>query len=186
MCAGNVDQLQSWKIEGEIVSDRCQSGRREKGSESFDLRFDGTRISSRNRRCQGTGTHGRALGKDKADYLSLLWDGQKYTKYYRSDEKDSGQVMIDDFSAAPARAKYIEVGALQYGHQACCLVGHARNTFKRIDEVLREASSVTLRAETEPVNGGRAMLPTPRPNTATTPSGSIPSMVSASQNGRSG
>ncbi len=153
MCSGSLDKLGTWRMEGEIRFASQANKAMETRIELFDLRLDEGRVSSRSHRRHRGARQDETPGKDECDYLSLLWDGQKYTKYYRSGGNDPGQVIIDAFSAAPARAKYVEVGALQRGHQVCCLVGHARNTFKRIDEVLREASSIILRAETEPVNG---------------------------------
>lgn len=152
-CSGNLDQFGSWRIEGEIVSKSPAGGRQEQKGEFLDLRFDGARVSSRSHRWQHAASYEEALEKDQADYLSLLWDGRTYTKYHESARKHAGQVMIDDFSAAPARVKDIEVGALQSGHQASCLMGRGANTFERIDKVLREAGNAILRAETEPVNG---------------------------------
>jgi rhodanese-related sulfurtransferase len=152
MCAGNASKLGSWTLEGNIASVVVTRGEKERGAESFDLRSDGTRVSSRSHRSQGSDSNREVFDKRQGDYLSLLWDGKKYTKYYKPNAKDPGQVMIDDFSSAPARAKYIEVGALQYGHQACCLMGRSHNCFEGIVQILREANNVTLRAETERVN----------------------------------
>jgi hypothetical protein len=152
-CAGNLDELESWRLEGNVVSDVVTRGRKERRVEAFDLRFDGTRVSSRCHRWQGSGSNAEALDKDQPDYLSLLWDGPKYTKYHKASPQEAGEVMIDDFSSAPPRAEYIEVGALRYAQQASCLMGRCMNAFERIDRILREASNVTLRGGSEFVNG---------------------------------
>jgi len=61
--------------------------------------------------------------------------------------------MIDNFAAAPPRAKEIEVWALQHGHPASCLMGYCDGAFERIDEVHRRATAISVREETEAVNG---------------------------------
>jgi rhodanese-related sulfurtransferase len=158
MAAANLDQFQSWTIEGEIMLDRQANGQKEKRVESFDVRFDGTRVSNRTRRYQGTGSSGETLGGNKADYLSLLWDGHRYTKYHKPARENPGQVIVDDFSAASARTKRVEVAALQLAHQARCLMGRGANSFERIDRLLHKVDTVAVRSEMETVNGVRCYV----------------------------
>jgi rhodanese-related sulfurtransferase len=146
-CAANLAKFNSWRLECQVESQTQTNGHADrKKIASYDLRFDGTRMASRVHRWMDTGLAGRPTDVDRraANYLSLLWDGKQYTKYYKSDKNDRGQVTLDDFSAAPARAKYVEVGALQYGHPASCLMGRGINSFERMDEIVRNAGSVVI------------------------------------------
>jgi hypothetical protein len=153
-CTLRLDRLDSWAIKCEVVSEVHRGARKDPNTiKHFDLRFDGTRASVE-RRVRATYVED-VNGYEKAEEncLRLVWDGQMYKKYTKGGADDSGTAYLDDFTTGSPDAKDREVGALRYGHEACFATGYCFNSYVRIDKLLREAKTVSLRDGTEPVNG---------------------------------
>jgi rhodanese-related sulfurtransferase len=153
-CGTNLDKLQSWRMECEILSESRWGDRPEqKRFARFDLRFDGAQACNRGRTWAEAPPPQEVPDIEEASYMSLLWDGQICTKYSKMNKDDHGLVMIDDMANAPETTRHLEIGSILYQHQASRLMGYSPGTFDRIDKVLHEAKGTRLRPKMESING---------------------------------
>ncbi len=147
--AANMDRLRSWSIKSEQFSEGFRLGiKTEKNAvrELCELSFDGNRASSRCFTWENPTSAEQLISRNKARYLSLLWDGKTYTNYARRNSEDPGQAFIDE------KPRDWDLHALQYRHAACFLMGIYEGTFERIDTVIREARAVSVRDQTVKIN----------------------------------
>jgi rhodanese-related sulfurtransferase len=92
------------------------------------------------------------LKTDGGAYLSLLWDGSRYTKYRRLKKDEPGQVLIDDFTLADPRIREGEINSLRYHNMLSSVMGYYGGRFERIDQILRGTSTIAVRQDMERVN----------------------------------
>ncbi len=154
-CAANLDRFQSWRLNCEVRSQIRIGDRTGPNTVThFDLRFDGTRICSR-RWLWSDISEPNDQGPDRteANYVRRLWDGHTYKTYYRTSKSDLGTVLLDDLATVTADEKEYEVRSLQYRHDTSSAMGYFPGSFDRIDTVLRDAQSLSLREDREEVNG---------------------------------
>jgi rhodanese-related sulfurtransferase len=150
--AANRNVAASWVLQSELSSEG-DSGTPEmsypRTKRLCELRWDGARVSSRCRlwleqRPKGT--------MRDSGYVSLTWDGQKYTSYRQPEANKPGHVYIDDMHGFRAEQKEWEIGALQYGYDAAVLMGRYQGSLERIDVILRGSHAISVRDTTEFVN----------------------------------
>jgi surface antigen len=153
-CTANLDQFRSWTIQCRSSSQWQRDGRAEPNIvEEFDLRCDGAQMCNRRWLWSDVDKVDRnKLDRAKAEYMRLLWDGQTYKKYLRGTNDAHGTLFLDDFSSAKPGTKEYEVQSIQTRHEANFGTGYCRSSFDRIDVMLREAQTATLRKDMEKVN----------------------------------
>jgi len=153
-CTAHLDRFDSWAIKCEVISAVQRDPQPDLSMvRHFDLRCDGQRASSERRLWATYNEASAEYERAEENCLRLLWDGQMYKKYTKGGTEDSGMAYLDDFASGSPDAKDYEVRSLRYAHEACYATGYCFNSFIRIDKLLREAETVSLRHSTEPVSG---------------------------------
>ncbi|HNY79809.1 MAG: rhodanese-like domain-containing protein [Sedimentisphaerales bacterium] len=112
-----------------------------------EMSFDGERVFWRWYKWGGVEGTTNFLPREKANYVSMMWDGKAYSNY-RTGWSDPNGVLVIDNHPHP-----MEADGLRYQHLAAPVFGYYFNTNERIDQALRNASSLALRNEMEDVNG---------------------------------
>ncbi len=154
-CRENLDEFASWRLKCEVRSQAHVDDQERPGTLThFDLRSDSRRMCKRQWLWQDVNeTKDTTLHPEEAAYLRLMWDGHTYRKYLKQDREDTGVLFYDDFATLEPSMKEYEIKSLQYRHEASFAMGHFPGSFRRIDEVLLQTRSVSLREDREVVNG---------------------------------
>ncbi len=146
----NQDRLNSWCIKCKEVSEYAiDSDDRQRSVYDYDMRFDGQRI----RVCWGEWESPlsveRSAAASRVARKSLLWDGKWYINFgVWADGNEPGTAIVNH----TPRDRDVEL--LRYAHPCASLLGYYdAASCARLDKMLRQAKTVSLRKERESVNG---------------------------------
>lgn len=154
-CTANLDQFGSWTIQCRSSYQWHGDGPAEPNTvEEFDLRCDGTRMCNRRWLWPDVDKLDREkLDRADAQYMRLMWDGQIYKKYLRGTSDGHGTLFFDDFSSFDPDIREFEAQAIRARYEGNFATGYCFASFERIDVMLRDAQTATLRKDMEKVNG---------------------------------
>ena len=155
--AANQNKLESGILNCEHVQESSDSSGRFLGRivKSFDVRFDGNRISKRSHMWgapNGPDSLMGAIPKEDPHYMSISWDGRIMRRYSTAGRDDPGLMIIVE----PETPRPDE--ALRGENPAAVLMGCYLSPYKRFDAFLREAVESSVRQDTEEINGAQCYV----------------------------
>ena len=119
-----------------------------------EIRFDGKRVSRRNRLWGHIGMQPEFTPKNKAKYQSSLWDGKTFFQYDKVDiSQRGGRLHIMDFRYDVKRVK-----EMYETHRRTPLRGFLEGDVERVDSILRKADTISVRHETERVGKSQCYI----------------------------
>jgi hypothetical protein len=153
------DRLQSFRLKSKDTGDYSWSFKNvlppfkniERGKRYYetDFRFDGQRSNFRSH-IWGDFSN-ESLTRDQSAYHSTLWQGKSFIKYlHSSDSSDLGEVIIENDKKYGEQLGKELVSRSYKGH---FLMGYFFGDDERVDSILRQAVSISVRSEKENVNG---------------------------------
>lgn len=150
--AETQDRLQSFRLKSKDifnVSISFKGGRDRPQYRETDFRFDGHRTSFRDNIWGDVGK--RSLTRDQAQYYSTLWNRESFIRHSRkAGLSNLGNVVIHNDKKRGERLGKETVSRVYQGHS---LMGYFYGDDERVDSILRQAASISVRRENEKVNG---------------------------------
>jgi len=150
--AGTQDRLQSFRLKSKDMINSSwsfQGGQNRLQYRETDFRFDGDRTSFRDNIWGDIG--GRSFTRNEAKYYSTLWNRKSFIRHSRrSDLSTVGRVVIHNDKKRGEKLGKETVSRAYQGHS---LMGYFYGDDERVDSILRQAASISVRRENEKVNG---------------------------------
>ena len=145
-------KLQSFRLKSKDIINAGSSFRGVRNRPEYketDFRFDGERSSCRMYTWGDIGE--KSLTRNQAMYYSTLWNEKSFIRHSRgADPSDLGLAMIHNDKNRSKRLGREMVSRSYQGHS---LMGYFFGDDERVDSILRQATSISVRRETENVNG---------------------------------
>ncbi|MHC4483470.1 MAG: hypothetical protein ACYSW4_07980, partial [Planctomycetota bacterium] len=159
--AATQDKLRSFIVKtettGQWMNTAMNKGRKTYSKIGSELRYDGDRAYILFYMWSGLSIPKVVPLKEKASYISNLWDGSRFLSYARDERNDLGSVIID---AGPNAKNQRIIHNSAESH----VMGFFYGDQERIDSTLRLADSASVRRKMEKVQGAKfyvieAMIP---------------------------
>ncbi|MHC4756981.1 MAG: hypothetical protein ACYTBP_17810, partial [Planctomycetota bacterium] len=120
-----------------------------------EFRSDGYRTSFRDTIWGDIGSTGEFKTRDQSNYFSTLWQGKSFIKYtgcsvYHTDCSTDERIIIIHNDKEDAEREGSRPISRGHGHS---LMGYFYGDDERVDSILRQAASISVRTENEKVNG---------------------------------
>ena len=150
--AETQDRLQSFRLKSKDMINASSSFKGARNRPEYretDFRFDGHRSSCRTHIWGDVGK--RSLTRNQAMYYSTLWNGKSFIRHSRrSDLSNLGRAVIHNDKKRGEKLGKETVSRTYQGHS---LMGYFYGDDERVDSILRQAASISVRRENEKVNG---------------------------------
>jgi hypothetical protein len=149
------DKNQSFIVKTESIAESVSSNPKYKDEKryyraSYELRSDGNREYMLSYSWNNISSPGEVQTKDKASYLSNLWDGKSFLSYARDQSNDLGTVIIN------RTTKNLEKIVANSGNGIA--MGYIHGDYIRVDSILRQADNTSVRDEMEKVGGSNCYV----------------------------
>ncbi len=150
--AETQDRLQSFRLKSKDMINSSwsfQGGQNRLQYRETDFRFDGDRTSFRDNIWGDIGR--RSFTRNEAKYYSTLWNRKSFIRHSRrSDLSTVGKVVFHNDKKRGEKLGKETVSRTYQGHS---LMGYFYGDDERVDSILRQAASISVRRENEKVNG---------------------------------
>ena len=158
--AETQDKVQSFIAETVSLAETVSSNPRYKGRKRYyrtlsEIRFDGEREYALRYMWIDISSPGEVKSKDKASYISNLWDGKSYLSYARdkrNKRNDLGTVIINRSS------EYRTPDKILANSGDGIAMGYCYGDGIRVDSILREGGNVSVRDRLEKVGASECYV----------------------------
>ena len=155
--AETQDKVQSFIAETVSLAETVSSNPRYKGKKRYyrtfsEIRSDGEQEYVLRYMWSNISSPREVKSKDKASYISNLWDGKSFLSYARDERNDLGSVIINRSS------KYRTPDKILANSGDGTAMGYCFGDGIRVDSILRKADTISVRDKTEHISGSECYV----------------------------